>query len=134
MVNSALYDDLGRALLRLTIGGLTLFHGVSKLGAGGTITWIGGQLSDAGLPSFIAYGVFIGEIIGPLMVIAGVYCRIGAVIVAVNMLFAVALVHTPELFRLNEQGGYALELQAFFTLTAVVVALLGSGRFAVKPD
>lgn len=134
MVNSALYDDLGRALLRLTVGGLTLFHGVSKLGAGGTIAWIGGQLSDAGLPSFIAYGVFIGEIIGPLMVIAGVYCRIGAVIVAVNMLFAVALVHTPELFRLNEQGGYALELQAFFTLTAVVVALLGSGRFAVKPD
>ena len=133
-MNSAIYDDLGKLILRLMLGGLMLFHGFAKLGDGGSLSWIGGQLDDIGLPAFIAYGVYVGEIAAPLMIIAGVYCRIGAAIIIVNMLFAVGLAHTAELFRLNEQGGYALELHAFYTFTAVAIGLLGSGRFAAKPD
>ena len=134
MLNTALYDDAGKLVLRLTLGGLMLFHGVAKLGDGGSLNWIAGQLSDLGLPGFVAYGVYIGEIVAPLMIIAGVYCRIGAAILVVNMLFAVGLVHVAELFTRNEHGGYALELHAFYTFTAVAIALTGSGRFAVKPD
>ncbi len=131
---SALYDDLGKLLLRLTVGGLMLFHGLAKLGDGGSLRWIGNQLADVGLPSLLAYGVFVGEIVAPLMVIAGIYSRVGGLIIIANMFFAIGLVHVAELFLLNESGGYALELQAFFVFTAVAVALLGSGRFAVKPD
>ncbi|MEM8769296.1 MAG: DoxX family protein [Pseudomonadota bacterium] len=131
---SALYDDLGKLLLRLTVGGLMLFHGISKLGDGGSLRWIGGQLDAVGLPSLLAYGVFIGEIVAPLMVIAGVYTRIGGLLLIANMFFAIGLVHVAELFLLNETGGYALELQAFFVFAAATVALLGSGRFALKPD
>jgi putative oxidoreductase len=134
MLNTPLYDDAGKLVLRLMLGGLMLFHGVAKLGDGGSLNWIAGQLSDLGLPGFIAYGVYIGEIVAPLMIIAGLYCRIGAAILIVNMLFAVGLVHVAELFMRNEHGGYALELHAFYTFTAVAIALTGSGRFAVKPD
>jgi putative oxidoreductase len=134
MLNTPLYDDAGKLVLRLMLGGLMLFHGVAKLGDGGSLNWIAGQLSDLGLPGFVAYGVYIGEIVAPLMIIAGVYCRIGAAILIVNMLFAVGLVHVAELFMRNEHGGYALELHAFYTFTAVAIALTGSGRFAVKPD
>ena len=133
-MHSPLFDDLGRLVLRLTLGCLMLFHGVAKLGDGGSLGWIGGQLADLGLPEFLAYGVYVGEIVAPLMLIAGVYSRIGAAIIVINMLVAVGLVHVPELLELTEQGGYALELHAFYTFTAVAIGLLGSGRFAVKPD
>lgn len=134
VMHSALYDDLGKLVLRITAGGLMLFHGIAKLGDGGSLQWIGRQLSDAGLPSFLAYGVYIGEIAAPLMVIAGVYCRVGAGLMVVTMFFAVGLAHVAELFTLGQQGGYGLELQAFFVFTAAALILFGSGRFAVKPD
>jgi putative oxidoreductase len=133
-MHSVLYEDLGKLVLRVTLGVLMLFHGVAKLGDGGALDWIGRQLADSGLPAVLSYGVFIGEIAAPLMVLAGVYCRIGAGLIVVSMFFALGLAHVPELFALNQQGGYALELQASFTLTAAAVMLLGSGRFAVKPD
>ena len=129
-----LHDDIARLLLRVTLGGLMLFHGVSKLGDGGSLSWIGRQLSDLGLPPLLSYGVYVGELIAPLMVLAGVFSRVGGLLIAVTMLFAVVLVHRPELLALNENGGYALELQAFYLFGAAAVALLGSGRFAVKPD
>ena len=134
MLNAQLNDDIGKLLLRLTVGVLMLFHGVAKLGDGGALNWIGRQLAEHGLPSVVAYGVYIGEIVAPLMVIAGVYCRIGAGLMVVNMLFAVGLVHMAELVTLNEHGGYALELHAFYAFVAVAIVLLGSGRFAVRPD
>lgn len=134
MMHTVLYDDLGKLVLRITVGGLMIFHGVAKLGDGGALDWIGRQLGDAGLPAIMAYGVYVGEIAAPLMVLAGVYCRIGAGLIVVTMLFAVGLAHAGELISLNQQGGYALELQAFYTLTAVALIFFGSGRFAVKPD
>ena len=129
-----LHNDIARLLLRLMTGGLMLFHGISKLGDGAALSWIGRQLSDLGLPSILSYGVYVGELVAPLMVLAGVFCRIGGVLMAVNMLFAVLLAHRGEFLALTENGGYALELQALFFLSAVAIALLGSGRFAVKAD
>jgi len=134
VLNTQTGEDIGKLILRLTVGGLMIFHGVSKLGDGGALNWIGRQLSENGVPSVVAYGVYVGEIIAPLMVIAGFYCRIGAGVMAANMLFAVGLVHTAELISLNEQGGYALELQAFYTFASVALLFMGSGRFAVRPD
>ena len=66
------------------------------------------------------------------MLIAGFYARIGALLVAINMLFAFALVHMGELGHLNEQGGWALELQGMFLVTAIALALLGPGRYSVN--
>jgi putative oxidoreductase len=133
-VSESYYDDLGKVVLRLTLGFLVLFHGFAKLGDGGALNWIGKQLAGSGLPEFLAYGVYVGEVVAPLMIIAGVYCRIGGAVVIVNMLFAILLAHSAELLSLNEQGGWALELQGFILFSALAIALLGSGRFAVKPD
>ncbi len=109
-MSESLTDDLGKIVLRLTLGLLVLFHGFSKLGDGGALNWIGKQLAGSGLPEFLAYGVYVGEVAAPLMIVAGVYCRIGGGIVVVNMLFAILLAHSTELLSLNEQGGWALEL------------------------
>lgn len=115
----------GVLLLRFTVAGLMLLHGIGKLRNG--LGPIESLLSNAGLPTWVAYGVLIGEIVAPLFVLAGVWVRPAALIMAINMLFAVGLAHSSDLFALGRSGGYALETQAFFLLCSISVALL-AGR------
>lgn len=122
-------DDWARLVLRLTLGILTLMHGIAKLQTGPG--FVLGVVQQAGLPDYVAYGVYIGEVIAPLLIILGLFTRPAALIIVVNMLVAFSLVHAGQIFTLGKQGGWALELQGFFLFTAVVVALLGAGRFSV---
>ena len=127
-------DAVGKLLLRLTVGGLMLFHGISKLFNPGTVGFIGSKLAEAGLPEALAYGVYIGEVVAPLMIIVGLLSRAGAALIVINMLFAIILVHAGDLFALTEQGGWRLELQGFYLLGSLAIVFLGSGRYAWKPD
>jgi putative oxidoreductase len=127
-------DDTGKLILRLTVGGLMLLHGIAKATNPEGLGGISGMLVAKGLPGFIAYGAYIGEILAPLMVILGIFTRIGAVLIAVNMLFAIGLAHTAQIFTMGKQGGWALELQGFYLFCAIALYFLGSGKFAVKPD
>ncbi len=122
-------EDTGKLVLRLALGVLMLLHGMSKLING--VDGIVGMVTGFGLPAAIAYGVYLGEVIGPLLVIVGLYTRVGALLIAGNMLFALLLAHRAELFTLAPTGGWALELQAMFLFGAVAVLLLGAGRFSV---
>ncbi|MDT8281236.1 MAG: DoxX family protein [Gammaproteobacteria bacterium] len=131
---SALNSDTGKLILRSCVGGLMLFHGVAKVMHPGALDFIAGMLAGYSLPAILAYGVYIGEVLAPLMVIAGYKARLGGILIAVNMLFALALAHTGDIFSLSEHGGWMIELQIFYLLTAVSVAFLGSGSLAVKPD
>ena len=127
-------DDLGKLILRLTLGILILFHGVAKIQSPATLEFIMGSLSNNGLPSFLAYGVFIGEVLAPLLIILGLFTRYSAIFIIINMLFAISLVHTAEIFLLSDNGGWQLELQGFYLFTALAMIFLGSGRYAIKPD
>lgn len=124
--------DLGKLILRLCLGLLLLFHGIHKLQYG--IGGIEGMLVANHLPGFLAYGVLIGEVLAPLMVLIGYYSRIGAGIIVINMVVALLLVHIPsgDLFKLAGSGGWALELQAFYLFTALALCFLGAGRYAIK--
>jgi len=127
-------DDLAKLLLRVGLGGMMLLHGIAKIGATGSMLFIKGALMAKGLPEILYYGVFIGEIIAPVLLIVGFQSRIAGLVIAVNMVFAVYLVHMGELFALTSHGGWKLELQAFYLLGGLCVAFLGSGKFAFKPD
>jgi putative oxidoreductase len=125
-----MYDQVGKLILRLALGITVLLHGIAKVTGG--IGFISSAVAKAGLPSFIAYGVYVGELIAPILLIVGWYSRAAAVVIAINMLFAIGLVHQAELFTLGQSGGWALELQGMFLFTAIAIALLGPGRFAVN--
>lgn len=129
-MNPATQNDMARLLLRVTLGVLILLHGISKLqdGVGG----IEGMLEARGLPAELAYAVFIGEVLAPLMLIFGFYARLGAALVAINMVVAIVLVHMGQLASLNEQGGWAIELQAIYLVSAIALALSGPGRFGIN--
>jgi len=104
---SFLNADVGRLILRITVGGLMLFHGVAKILHPASLDFIAGMLTANNFPTFLVYGVFIGEVIAPIMVIAGYQARIGGLLIAVNMIFAILLVHTSDLFSLTEHGGFS---------------------------
>ncbi len=129
-MNASTQQDLGKLVLRIALGALILLHGISKLrhGLGG----IEGMVTAHGLPAFVAYGVLVGEVLAPLLLLLGWFSRVGAALVAVNMLFAFGLAHMGQLAQLNEQGGWALELQGMYLAAAVALALLGPGRYAVN--
>ncbi|RTZ44655.1 DoxX family protein [Candidimonas sp. SYP-B2681] len=122
-------DDLGKLILRLTIGILILFHGVAKVLNG--IGPIESMLVARGMPAFIAWGAYIGEVIAPLLVIIGFYTRVGALLILANMVVAIALAHSGQLFQLANTGGWRLELQGLFLFGSLAVVLLGAGRFSL---
>ncbi len=123
-------ESTGKLILRLALGALILLHGIAKLigGVGG----LSGMVTAAGLPAFVTYGVYVGEVIAPILVLLGWYSRIGAALIAINMVFAMALAHRTELFVLGQSGGWALELQGMFLFTAIAIALIGPGRFSLN--
>ena len=125
-----LANDLGKLILRLTLGILMLLHGIAKI-SGGT-AGVEKMLASVGLPSFFAFGVYVGEVLAPVLVILGFYARVGAAVMVVNMLFAVLLAHRADLFLLTRTGGWALELQAFFLFTALALVFMGPGRFSLN--
>lgn len=122
-------DDIGRLILRLSLGILILLHGVAKLQGG--IGFLTPVLTGAGLPAWFSYGVFVGEIVAPLMIMLGLFARTGALLIFVNMLFAIFLMHRPELFTLGKAGGWALELQGMFLFVALALVFMHPGRYAV---
>jgi putative oxidoreductase len=123
------HEDQGKLVLRAVLAILILFHGVSKLTGG--VGFITGMLEKAGLPGAFGYLVYIGEVVAPLMILFGVFTRAAALVVVVNMIVALLLVHTKQFFTLNEQGGWAIELQGMYLGGAIAVALLGAGRYSI---
>ena len=127
-MNSSTQQDIGKLILRIALGVLVFLHGLTKLEGG--LPGITQLVETQGFPGFFSYGVIIGEVIAPLLVIAGFFSRIGGILIVINMLFAIYLVHLGDIGRLNEQGGWAIELQLMFLVTAAAIALLGPGRWA----
>ncbi|MGE0349181.1 DoxX family protein [Hydrogenophaga sp.] len=111
---------LGVILLRWTLAILMIFHGWAKVTGG--VGGIEGMLVGKGLPGVLAYGVYLGELIAPLFLLAGVWIVPAALLIAINMAFAVGLAHMGQFTDFTNSGGWRLELQAFFFVTALVVA------------
>ena len=122
------YDDHAKLLLRLLLGILVLFHGEAKVVNG--IAGIVGRVQEIGLPGAFAYLVYVGEVLAPLFLLAGYWTRIAAFLIAGNMVVAVLIRHTGQLFMRTGPGGYGLELQAFYLFTAVAIMLFGAGRYS----
>ena len=122
--------DTGKLLLRLALGLLILLHGIAKImgGPAGILATV----TKAGLPEAFGYLVYVGEVLAPILVIIGFLTRPAAIVIAINMIFAVYFVHLGQLFELTKQGGWALELQGMYFIVAVAIAMLGAGRYSVQ--
>lgn len=122
-------EDFGKLVLRLTLGVLILLHGVAKIKGG--VGFLTPLLQGVGLPPWVAYGAYVGEVLGPIMVILGIFARTGAFFIFLSIVFAIVLVYRPELMMLGKEGGWALELQGMFLFTAFALIFMNPGRYAI---
>lgn len=122
--------SLGLLILRLVTGILMLLHGINKIthGVGG----IGEMLTEKGIPEFIAYGVLIGEVLAPALLIVGYRTRIAALVFAFNCLIALLLVHLDDVFTLTKHGGWASELLGLYFFGSIALFFTGGGEYALS--
>ena len=116
-------------LLRLALGGMALAHGLLKIlvfTMPGTI----GFFEQVGFPGWMAYIVVLFEVVGGVLLLAGVAVRQVA-IALVPVLLGATYVHLGNgwVFS-NANGGW--EYPAYLTIAAVAQAMLGPGSFALK--
>ena len=109
---------------------LVLLHGIFKVTHG--VGFISGMLARHGLPAFIAYGVYVGEIVAPLLLIVGLWTRVAALVIAFDLLTAIVLARAGDVGKLNPMGGaWAVEAEALYVVGALALALAGGGRYAI---
>jgi putative oxidoreductase len=125
-------SDFGKLLLRLMVGCLMLFHGIAKVNGG--ISFIVNKVTQEGFPEFLAYGVYVGEVIAPLLLIIGLKTRFAAFIIVLTMIFAIYLVHAGDLWSITQTGAWAIELQMMYLLSALAIMFLGAGKLSFDKD
>ncbi len=124
-------DDLGKLILRVTVAVLLVFHGIAKVKGG--IGWMAGMLAAHHIPAFVGYGVYVAEIVAPILLILGILTRPAALIIAFDLFMAIVLVVGGKTFTPSERGGgLGGELELFYLLASVAIFFLGSGRYAVS--
>ena len=122
-------SDIAKLLLRVSLGGLILFHGVHKVIYG--IDAIELLLVDGGFPKILAYGVYVGELIAPIFVILGLYARVASLVIMFNMFMAIFLAYGFTL-SLSKYGGVSIESPLLFFILSLLLFLLGSGKYSVN--
>jgi putative oxidoreductase len=122
--------NIALLILRSVLGLLMLFHGIAKLNHG--VDGIGNMLAEKGIPSFVANGVLIGEVVAPILMIIGYRTKLAAMVFSFTMLVAVLLAHSEDIFSITEHGSWGIELQGLYFFGGIVLILTGAGKFAVS--
>ena len=115
--------DLSHFGLRISVGVLFMVHSLGKFDGGGA-----GFFSSIGLPSEMAPLIGLLELIGGVLLVAGVLTRIVASLLAMEML--VIMVYLKKLQSFSGKNGLELELLIFAVLLVIIV--MGPGRISMS--
>jgi putative oxidoreductase len=131
-------DSAATAILRLVLGVVFFAHGAQKMlgwfggfGFSGTMGYFTGIMH---IPAPLAFLAIAAEFFGGLGLILGFLTRIAAFGIAVNMLVAIATVHSAVGFFMNWSGTQKGEGFEFHLLVLAMTAFLmirGAGAFSV---
>ena len=121
--------DISILLLRITTGGLMLFHGIHKITHGHEE--IRAMLMAKGLPALLWIGVPLSEVVAPILLIVGAFTRISGMLIAAVMVFALYLGWGWEGFTLNQHGAPQAELNLYFLISGIALFFSGGGRYSI---
>jgi len=123
------YNDLAALSLRVGLGIMWIAHALLKWFVF-SIDGFAGWLESQGIPSFMAWPVFLLELIGGLLILVGFYGRYASAILLPVMLVA-AWTHIPNGWLHTNQGG-GWEYPIFLTIASFTHFLLGDGSYSIK--
>lgn len=115
-------------VLRLMLGVMFIAHALLKyvvFTMPGTVQFF----ESVGLPGLLAYVVVIAELLGGALILIGLHSRWVSLVLLPVLLGALS-VHAPNGWVFNAPNG-GWEYPAFLAGAAIVLTLLGDGRFAV---
>jgi len=124
-----LQQQYGAFILRTALGIILLSHGLLKIFVF-TVPGTVGYFGSIGLPAIAAYLTIIGEILGGAALLMGVYTRLAALL-SMPILLGATWVHIDNGWVFSSEGG-GWEFPALLVVIAGVVALQGSGSFALQ--
>ncbi len=107
----------GLLLLRLTVGGLFLYHGITKFqNMQGTI----GFFASLGFPAFLAYLVAAVETVGGILMVLGLWTSVAGA--------ALAIILAVAIFKTKLGGAFPkAELDVLLLVASLSVAFGGAG-------
>jgi putative oxidoreductase len=123
-------QDHGAFLLRVAMGLMFIAHGFVLKALTFTPAGTAQYFASIGYPAVTGYVVIAAEIIGGLMLIAGVKTR-WVSLAFVPLMLGAAQQHVGNGWVFSAPGG-GFEFPVFWTVTLLVQALLGSGSFALE--
>lgn len=125
-------QHIGILIVRVSIAFTMLIYGISKLRFG--IDYISDKIAQYGLPSFLGYGVYVGEIIAPVLIIIGYRTKLAGLIFATNCFVATLMVQLPNLLKLNDFGGWKMGSLFIYTLFGIALFFTGGGKHSVSTN
>ncbi|SEN68021.1 DoxX family protein [Vreelandella aquamarina] len=117
------------ALLRISLGIMTLAHGLLKVFVF-TLPGTVGYFESLGLPGFVAYLTIAAEVGGGLALLFGVQTR-WVSLALVPVLLGAAWVHLGNGWMFSNAGG-GWEFPVFWAVALLAQAGLGSGSFVIN--
>lgn len=128
-MNKTALNTAAQTILRMVVGFLFAAHGWQKYNEF-TIAGTQGAFTQMGVPAadLVAPIVATLELVGGIALILGLATRPIAILLALNMVGAIALVHAPAGIFV-EAGGF--ELVLMLGASALAVALAGPGKFSL---
>ena len=130
-MNDSAMNAYAALLLRLSLGTMFIAHALLKYFVF-TLPGTAQFFESLGLPGVLGYATFGAELVGGVLLVAGVQVRAVA-LALLPVLIGATWAHAGNgwLFT-SPKGGW--EYPAFWTVTLVVQALLGEGALALRPS
>ena len=127
----ALVRDLSYLLIRVTVGGQLLVHGIIKLMGPGVTAFAGGLARRGIEPSVpLAYIVFFNETVGAVCLILGLFTRVVAAMIAVEFLLITFVVHFHNGYGFSSPGG-GWEYPFMWGIIIFAISLRGGGPYSL---
>lgn len=115
------HAKIGILIIRITLGGVFLFHGISKLSnMDGTIAFFG----SLGFSSFLAWLVAILETIAGAAIVLGIWVRHAVIITAIILIVAIIKVKSGK-------GFSAMEIDVVLLGLSIGLLFLGCGSYSM---